>query len=73
MHQKLLGVKVHFAFGYIDMRKGIGGLAMLVQGVLRQELFYGPSLRVSGLESQPHQNRVARALYDTRSDCERFT
>jgi hypothetical protein len=28
-------VKVHLAFGYIDMRKGINGLAMLVQGVLR--------------------------------------
>jgi transposase len=24
------GVKVHLAFGYIDMRKGIDGLAMLV-------------------------------------------
>ena len=31
------GVKVHLAFGYIDMRKGIDGLAMLVQGVLRQD------------------------------------
>jgi hypothetical protein len=30
------GVKVHLAFGYIDMRKAINGLAMLVQGVLRQ-------------------------------------
>jgi hypothetical protein len=30
------GLKVHLAFGYIDMRKGIDGLAMLVQGVLRQ-------------------------------------
>ena len=29
------GVKVHLAFGFIDMRKGIDGLAMLVQGVLR--------------------------------------
>jgi hypothetical protein len=38
------GVKVHLAFGYIDMRKGINGLAMLVQGVLRQ--------------GQPHQNCV---------------
>lgn len=26
------GVKVHLAFGFIDMRKGIDGLAMLVQG-----------------------------------------
>ena len=29
-------VKVHLALGYIDMRKGIDGLAMLVQGVLRR-------------------------------------
>ena len=28
------GVKVHLALGFIDMRKGIDGLAMLVQ-VLR--------------------------------------
>jgi hypothetical protein len=34
-------VKVHLAFGYIDMRKGIDGLAMLVQGVLRQDPFSG--------------------------------
>jgi hypothetical protein len=30
------GAKVHLAFGFIDMRKGINGLAMLVQGVLRR-------------------------------------
>ena len=35
------GVKVHLAFGYIDMRKGIDGLSMLVQGVLRQDPFSG--------------------------------
>jgi transposase len=35
------GVKAHLAFGYTDMRKGIDGLAMLVQGVLRQDLFSG--------------------------------
>ena len=35
------GVKVHLAFGYFDMRKGIDGLAMLVQGVLRQDPFSG--------------------------------
>jgi hypothetical protein len=29
------GVKDHLAFGFIDMRKGIDGLAVLVQGVLR--------------------------------------
>ena len=35
------GVKVHLAFGCTDMRKGIDGLAMLVQGVLRQDPFSG--------------------------------
>jgi transposase len=35
------GVKVHLAFGFIDMRKGIDGLAILVQGVLRQDPFSG--------------------------------
>jgi hypothetical protein len=30
-------VKVHLALGFIDMRKGINGLAMLVQGVLQQD------------------------------------
>jgi len=34
-------VKVHLALGYIDMRKGIDGLAMLVQGLLRQDPFTG--------------------------------
>ncbi len=39
-HDDLLppNVKVHLALGYIDMRKGIDGLAMLVQGVLHQDL-----------------------------------
>ena len=34
-------VKVHLALGYVDMRKGIDGLAMLVQGVLHQDPFTG--------------------------------
>src|SRR3981189_320948 len=34
-------VKVHLALGFIDMRKGIDGLAMLVQEVLRQDPFTG--------------------------------
>lgn len=32
---------MHLALGYIDMRKGIDGLAMLVQRVLRQDPFTG--------------------------------
>ena len=35
------GVKVHLAMGHIDMRKGMDGLAMLVQGVLRLDPFSG--------------------------------
>ena len=35
--------KVHLALGFTDMRKGIDGLAMLVQGALRQDPFSGHS------------------------------
>jgi transposase len=34
-------VNVHLALGFIDMRKGIDGLAMLVQAVLQQDPFTG--------------------------------
>ena len=30
------GVKVHLALGVTDMRKGLDGLAMLVQGVIER-------------------------------------
>ena len=33
------GVKVHLAFGYIDMRKGMDSLSVLVQEVLQQDPF----------------------------------
>jgi hypothetical protein len=52
------GVKVHLAFGYIDMRKGIDGLAMLVQGVLRQDPFSGAPVRVPRPQGQSHQDRL---------------
>jgi hypothetical protein len=35
------GVKVHLALGYTDMRKGLDGLAMLVQETLKQDPFSG--------------------------------
>jgi transposase len=35
------GVKVHLALGHTDMRKGIDGLAMLVQEVLKADPFSG--------------------------------
>jgi len=49
---------VHLAFGFIDMRKGIDGPAMLVLGILRQESRLWPSLRIPGPEDQPHQDRA---------------
>jgi transposase len=35
------GVKVHIALGVTDMRKGLDGLAMLVQGMLTEDPFSG--------------------------------
>lgn len=35
------GVKVHLALGHTDMRKGIDGLAGLVQEVLKEDSFSG--------------------------------
>ncbi len=35
------GVKVHIALGVTDMRKGLDGLATLVQEVLKQDPFTG--------------------------------
>ncbi len=35
------GVKVHIAAGITDMRKGMDGLAMLVEAVLREDPFSG--------------------------------
>jgi transposase len=35
------GVKVHIALGITDMRKGLDGLAMLVQEVLQRDSFSG--------------------------------
>lgn len=35
------GVKVHLALGYTDMRKGLDGLAILVQETLKKDPFSG--------------------------------
>ena len=35
------GTKVHLALGHTDMRKGIDGLATMVQEVLREDSFSG--------------------------------
>lgn len=41
MMQVPVGVRVHIAAGVTDLRKGLDGLAMLVQGVLRHDPFSG--------------------------------
>jgi transposase len=38
------GVKVHLALGYINMRKGLDGLAMLVQGRAAAGSVHGPPI-----------------------------
>jgi hypothetical protein len=57
------GVKVHLAFGYTDMRKGIDGLAMLVQEVLRQDPFTGqpPEDRILGWDRPLPLHQASRA------------
>ena len=35
------GIKVHMAVGYTDLRKGLDGLAVLVEQVLQQDPFSG--------------------------------
>ena len=52
-------MKVHLALGYIDMRKGIDGLAMLVRGVLRQDPFTGHLFVFRGPhQGEPDQGRI---------------
>jgi transposase len=46
------GVKVHLALGYIDMRKGMDGLAVLVQETLKQDPFSGHLSRQEELAAQ---------------------
>jgi transposase len=46
------GAKVHLAVGYTDMRKGIDGLAMLVQAVLHQDPFSGHLFVFRGRKAQ---------------------
>jgi transposase len=52
------GQKVHLALGYTDMRKGIDGLAMLVQAVLRQDPFSGGALGSKPPSAAPADMRV---------------
>src|SRR5438874_1385463 len=60
------GVKVHLAFGFIDMRKGIDGLAMLVQGVLRQDPFSGHLFLFRGRKAQLSTFYIRFSICDDR-------
>ncbi len=53
------GVRVHIALGVADLRKGLDGLAMLVQGVLEQDPFSGHLFAFRGrfLFHPPHKFR----------------
>lgn len=46
------GMKVHLALGYTDMRKGMDGLAMLVQAVLKGDPFSGHLFAFRGRKAQ---------------------
>jgi len=59
-------VKVHLALGYIDMRKGIDGLAMLVQGVLRQDPFSGHLFVFRG---RTRANLIKIVFWDSNGLC----
>ena len=58
------GVKVHLALGYTDMRKGLDGLAMLVQQTLRQDPFSGHlfAFRGEGVDAEDPVLGLKRAV-----------
>lgn len=58
-------MKVHLALGYTDMRKGIDGLAMLAQSVLRQDPFSGHLFVFRGRKA----NLIKIAFWDGTGLC----
>ena len=59
------GVRVHMALGYTDMRKGLDGLAMLVQSVLREDPFSGHLFAFRGRKA----NLVKIVFWDGNGLC----
>ncbi len=57
------GVKVHLALGYTDMRKGMDGLAMLVQETLKKDPFSGHLFAFRG------KRRSSRSCSGTATGC----
>ncbi len=58
------GVKVHLALGYTDMRKGMDGLAMLVQDTLKKDPFSGHLFAFRGKRAQ-----IIKILFWTETGC----
>ena len=59
------GVRVHMALGYTDMRKGLDGLAMLVQSILREDPFSGHLFAFRGRKA----NLVKIVFWDGNGLC----
>lgn len=65
------GMKVHMAVGYTDLRKGLDGLAMLVQQVLKGDPFCGHLFAFRGRRAQRttfHIQRLSSRPAATRSN-----
>jgi hypothetical protein len=72
-----LGMKVHLALGVTDMRKGMDGLAMLAQGVLKADPFSGHLFAFRGRKANLikilYWNGTGLCLFTKRLDAGRFT
>ena len=71
------GVRIHLALGATDMRKGMDGLALLVQEVLRQAPFSGHLFIFRGksatLVKVLYYDQNGLCLFSKRLDQGRFT
>ena len=61
------GVKVHLALGYTDMRKGMDGLAMLVQDTLKKDALSGHLFAFRGKRA-----RIIKILFWDGRPCRRW-
>ena len=59
------GVRIHLALGATDMSKGLDGLSLLVQEVLRQDPFSGHLFTFRGKRA----NRIKLLFYDQNGMC----
>lgn len=70
------GMKVHLALGVTDMRKGMDGLAMLVQGVLKADPFSGHLFAFRGRKANLikilYWDGTGLCLFTKRLDAGRF-